>query len=272
MQTIPCRAMVGLLVAMTLATGCSFRELAKHERTGSSANPQFIFNGTPMEQSEIIIGGVVLGSRARLDKLCAVDPGITEGDVLAQADGWSHNLRAPLIVVSDRVTVWPWPEVRDRVPESELVATLEVFASGGILRPNRLAPIQAAFPTADHLVIARVDYNLMEDRSLIQASGLRGSIGRTIEVTLECYDLKTATSAWRVTKRRHNFGKHLTQDNPDEHHVSVLRDTEGNVDLEVPGVTASAPGLEDMIAETIDVLVLRLLDATRVQGEWEFLD
>lgn len=265
-------AAIGIAVMMAMAAGCSYRELAAHERTGTSARPLIAFKGAPVAKLDIVIGGVVLGSGARLDDLCGVDPALTESDLLAQADAWSRILLDAMTAGPEKVSVWPWAEVRNRLAAGEIEAYLGVFASGGVLRPERLAPVRAAFPSATHLAVARVDYNLLEDRSLIQASGLRGSIGRTIEVTLDCYELDPGTSAWRATRRVHDFGKHLKGDNPDDHHVRVRRDSGGNVDVEVPGVTASAPRLEDMIADAVDALVMRMLAAARLGPDWQLLE
>lgn len=244
-----------LLLAVAVAGGCSYRELADTRRAGSSAHNLRDMERSSLEGAQVVVGGVVLGAYAPLDDLCGVDPGITAEDYLAQADAWSHCLHTALAAHADHFSIWPWPEVRDRVSPTDLATTLKVFAGLAVLRADRLSPVREAFPQADFLLIARVDYNVLEDRSLTQASGLSGSIGRTVEITLECYDLESLSPVWRTTQREHDFGKHIGLEGGQDPHTRVRRLENGQTNVEVPGITASAPLLEDMIGGTLRKLV-----------------
>jgi len=245
--TSPPRTSVVIVISLflaTLLTGCSWYPLTKHQRKGSSAEKIDQTSEVSWESAGIAVGGVVLGPEAPLDHLCGIPVPYHEFDYGEQSDMWAYYLY--------------WPTVRDQVPDSTTGKLHEVFAHMGVLRPERLQPFLESFPLADFLVIARVDYIFLEHRTR-QASGLHSSIGRTIEVTLECYDLHTGKSVWRSTKKKHSNGKKLGPIDDSENRAMVHKMDDGDVDVGVPGTSVSAPTLDEMIPKCINSLVASML-------------
>ena len=257
---------VALLMA-ALSAGCSYRPLAKHERMGSSKDKVRELDSGSLDSCRVAVGGVILSRYAAIDRFCGVDIPPAEFDYRAQADLWSHHLSMPLQGYAPRFSTWAWPTVTTIVPEEPMAEVHELFASLAILRPDRLALLHEAMPEIDFLVIARIDYNLLEDRSLIQGSGLRGSIGRTIEVTLECYDLRTGESVWRSTDKSHAFGDNVKSAAEDNSRVNVMRPDGGGTEVGIEGVTVSAPALDGMLRNSLDSLVSSMVRSAAVYTE-----
>lgn len=259
--TSPPRTSVVIVISLflaTLLTGCSWYPLTKHQRKGSSAEKIDQTSEVSWESAGIAVGGVVLGPEAPLDHLCGIPVPYHEFDYGEQSDMWAYYLYSALDKHSEKTTIYTWPTVRDQVPDSTTGKLHEVFAHMGVLRPERLQPFLESFPLADFLVIARVDYIFLEHRTR-QASGLHSSIGRTIEVTLECYDLHTGKSVWRSTKKKHSNGKKLGPIDDSENRAMVHKMDDGDVDVGVPGTSVSAPTLDEMIPKCINSLVASML-------------
>ena len=250
-----------LLVAGATCTGCSlFVPKHRYDRVGTAGESVAKKNVAAGDSLVLAVGGFVAGPQAHWDQFVGVpESELPEFGVLAQSRFWAHHVTTALRTRAARGDeVIGWSTLVDAVPTKTLTDILVVFASGGEVRANRIRDLHQDLPRARYLVLGRLDYNFAEYRGASSA-GMRGSLGRSIDVTLECYDLRDGQAVWRRSRQAFRTGGVGVEVREEDSHAILMPRNNGNRDVGITGTTVDTPDLDEMITAVVGKLASQLL-------------
>jgi|GEM_PF-6076435 len=215
------------LVLLVLAlAGCS--------STGGKVETAYTepdFSPADLREGSLAIGGVVLGDKVDIDAHAGIPAMFSNDD---QSLEWSPALAVGVMTKAPEVRLLSYAAVRDQVPAGFLANIQGTYARRGLIKPEALSRVAENLPGTHWLLLARVDASILEGESVYEGSstqggratrvddngelqtrpnetgeverevGMFGTVGRTVTMTLDIYDLRNQRSVWTGNVTRHH--------------------------------------------------------------------
>jgi len=283
METIMLKMSATLVLATLILAGCT--------STGGKVETAYTepdFSTADLREGSLAIGGVVLGDKVEVDAHAGIPAMFSTDD---QSLEWGPALAAGVMTKAPDVTLMSYVAVRDQVPAGFLANIQGTYARRGLIKPEALTRVAENLPGTNWLLLARVDASILEGESVYEGKstqggqsvnsgssdqtdlgtlphetgeverevGMFGTVGRTVRMTLDIYDLRQQRSVWTGSVERH----HKAPGGPrtaDEDRKLQLDDS-GATPV-VAGSSLAAPALEPVVADCCQDLSGSLAEET----------
>jgi hypothetical protein len=258
-----------VILCLFLLGGCGGKVEQTHRAAG--------YDPLAADGMKYAVGGFVLGAGVEVVPETGDAPlsGFAD-DPAAQSDAWAPALYGPLLAMRGGRDVWDWSALRDNIPTDEITALQTAIARGEVPAAGSLAKVAGDLPDITYLAVARLDRNeIMVSNTA--PTGLRtdqsdpgGDVGapsnsllgtvrirRTVEVTLEVFDLRGGRSVWRGSVERQRTELLSSKSITESEDLVVIPPTGEDElpEIRVKGTALAAPALEDLLAEACEALV-----------------
>jgi len=259
MQTTRARQWTVILLVTVLGTGCASK--VRRTETDQAFPHDFARVG------RVALGGVVPATT--LDAVFAPDDAQDADDALYRA----------FLAARPDLVIWSAPATSERAGADTLGTVATEYARYGRLRADQLAPLRVPLAENRFLVLARLTSDAISSHSVNQdqadpearAEGLPEhssawpstvTTERTVEVSLDVFDLATGGHAWHGEVRTRDRERYEYRDELEQDGAAYLQERLAAADaphlLARRGDYLKAPDLVDLIEQALTELVGRL--------------